>query len=93
MKMEPTVSSETSAIRTQTPGNYPKRKKLHLEHGESSKTRRIKLVCGCFLLIVFTGHIPAASIIQNFTGLDEMNKPVSGLPCNWTTCTPECCTS
>jgi len=28
MKMEPTVSSETSAIRTQTPGNYPKRNKL-----------------------------------------------------------------
>ena len=39
MKMEPTVSSEASAIRTQTPGNYPKRNKLHLEHGESLKTR------------------------------------------------------
>ena len=39
MKMEPIVSSETSAIRTQTPGNYPKRNKLHLEHGESIKTR------------------------------------------------------
>jgi len=26
--MEPIVSSETSAIRTQTPGNYPKRNKL-----------------------------------------------------------------
>jgi len=37
MKMEPIVSSETSAIRT--PGNYPKRNKLHLEHGESLKTR------------------------------------------------------
>jgi len=36
MKYE--VSSETSAIRTQTPGNYPKRNKLHLEHGESLKT-------------------------------------------------------
>jgi len=33
------VSSETSAIRTQTPGNYPKRNKLHLEHGESLKTK------------------------------------------------------
>jgi len=32
-------SSETSPIRTQTPGNYPKRNKLHLEHGESLKTR------------------------------------------------------
>jgi len=37
--MEPIVSSETSAVRTQTPGNYPKRNKLHLEHGESLKTR------------------------------------------------------
>jgi len=41
MKMEPIVSSETSAIRTQTPGNYPKRNNLHLEHGESLRTRRI----------------------------------------------------
>jgi len=32
------VSSETSAIRTQTPGNYPKRNNLHLEHGESLRT-------------------------------------------------------
>jgi len=39
MKMEPIVSSETSAIRTQTPENYPKRNKFHLEHGESLKTR------------------------------------------------------
>jgi len=39
MKMEPIVSSETSAIRTQTLGNYPKRNKLHLEHSESLKTR------------------------------------------------------
>jgi len=30
MKMEPTVSSETSAIRTQTTGNYPKRNTLHV---------------------------------------------------------------
>jgi len=39
MKMELIVSSETSAIRTQTPENYPKRNKLHLEHDESLKTR------------------------------------------------------
>jgi len=30
MKMEPIVSSETSAIRTQTPGNYPKMNKLQI---------------------------------------------------------------
>ena len=40
MKMEPTVSSETSAVRTQTSGNYPKGNKSHLEHGESLKTRK-----------------------------------------------------
>ena len=39
MKMEPIVSSETSAIRTQMPGNYPKRNNLHLEHGKSLRTR------------------------------------------------------
>ena len=31
MKMEPIRSSETSAIKTQTPGNYPKRNILQLE--------------------------------------------------------------
>ena len=30
MKMEPIVSSETSAIKSQTPGNYPKRNKLQV---------------------------------------------------------------
>ena len=48
MKMEPIVSSETSAIKSQTPGNYPKRNKLHLQHGESLRTR--------LLLISNRGH-------------------------------------
>jgi len=39
--MEPTVSSEMSEIRTHTPGIYPKRNELHLDHGESLKTRNI----------------------------------------------------
>ena len=39
--MEPIVSSETSAIKSQTPGNYPKRNKLHLQHGESLRTRKV----------------------------------------------------
>jgi len=47
MKMEPIVSSETSAIRTQTPGNYPKRNNLHLEHGESLRTKFTIFVIGC----------------------------------------------
>ena len=37
MKMEPIRSSETSAIKTQTPRNYPKRNILQLKHGESLK--------------------------------------------------------
>ena len=54
MNMEPIVSSETSAIRTQTPGNYPKRNKLHLEHGESLKTRLI-YICVCMFVCVRAG--------------------------------------
>jgi len=39
MRMEPTDSSETSAINvTWTPGTYPKDNKLQLEHGESLKS-------------------------------------------------------
>ena len=39
MKMEPTEGSETSAIRTKTPENYPKENILHTEHGKSLKSR------------------------------------------------------
>ena len=37
--MEPIEGSETSAIRTKTPGNYPKENILLIEHGESLKSR------------------------------------------------------
>ena len=39
MKMEPIRSSETSAIKTQTTGNYAKRNILQLKNGESWKTK------------------------------------------------------
>ena len=39
LKMEPIQCSETSAIITQTLGNYPKENILHIEHGESLKSR------------------------------------------------------
>ena len=48
-KMEPIVSSETSAIKSQTPGNYPKRNKLHLQHGESLKRR----YNGLFIIVLY----------------------------------------
>jgi len=38
--MEPIEGSETSAIRAKTPGNYPKENILHIEHGESLKSRK-----------------------------------------------------
>jgi len=54
MKMEPIVSSETSAIRTQRPGNYPKRNKLHLNgFTVDSHWARAVLLCGG----LFTGKI------------------------------------
>ena len=43
MRMEPTESSETSAINvTWAPGTYPKDNKLQLEHSESLKSRLLQ---------------------------------------------------
>ena len=42
LKMKPIEGSETSAFRTQTPGNYPKENILRKEHGESLKSRNIE---------------------------------------------------
>jgi len=39
LKMEPMEGSETSAFRTQTPGNYPKENIIHKEYGESLKSK------------------------------------------------------
>ena len=54
MKMEPIESSETSAIRTQTPGNYSKESTIHIKHGESLKS-------GILL------YMPSALILKDFT--------------------------
>jgi len=66
MKMEPIVSSETSAIKSQTPGNYPKRNKLHLQHGESLRTKKIKNIRELYRdLIDFKyGYQPSTNIIN-----------------------------
>jgi hypothetical protein len=37
-----TECSETSAYKIQTPGNHPKERKQHSEHGESLKSRKIE---------------------------------------------------
>ena len=44
MKMEPIETSETSATRTQTPGNYPKENTIHLKYGESLKSRILRFI-------------------------------------------------
>ena len=41
MKMERIESSETSALKTQTPGDYPKNTIRHSTHGESLKSSNI----------------------------------------------------
>ena len=47
MKMEQTESSETSAYKIQTPGNYPKENIQHTEHGESLKSKRLDMSPFC----------------------------------------------
>jgi len=49
MKTELIEGSETSVVRTQTLGNYPKENILHIEHGESLKPR----IQQKFFLIIF----------------------------------------
>jgi hypothetical protein len=44
MKMEPIEGSETWALKTQTPGKYPKENILHKEHGESLKSRKLQFL-------------------------------------------------
>jgi len=63
MKMEPIASSETSAIKSQTPGNYPKRNKLHLQHGESLRTRSPEgFLSFRFMLYVLVGQDSSVGI-------------------------------
>jgi len=71
MKIEPIVSSEASAIRTQTPGNYPKRNKLHLEHGESLKTRTARK---CLQRVTGGGLWDKLKIIRNLLLLNRLKK-------------------
>jgi len=61
MKYFITDSDIESAIRTQTPGNYPKRSTLHLEHGESLKT--IELPSSNERILFFPLGHPVASYV------------------------------
>ena len=64
MKMEPIRSSETSAIKTQTPGNYPKRNILHLlTHRPLELYQLLVAVCYCWyeLLVYLRSWIKMTS--------------------------------
>jgi len=64
------VSSETSTIRTQTPGNYPKRNKLHLEHGGSLKTRIPNILIFPYILsLSFSLSLSLSLITDTLVGL------------------------
>ena len=81
MKMEPIRSSETSAIKTQTPGNYPKRNILQLKHGESLKTsmvtvsRRQSLDMRCLVFLTTSSQVPGYCLQQRTV----QAQPVCGL--------------
>ena len=54
MKMELIGGSETSAIRTQTPRNYPKENILHIEYGERLKSRKYTIfVAHCMNVCIY----------------------------------------
>src|SRR5215475_2760653 len=59
MKMEQTESSETSAYKIQTPGNYPEESIQHSEHGESLKSgnKLISVTCCVCILLYVAFHI------------------------------------
>ena len=58
MKMEPIVSSETSAIRTQTPGNYPKRNNINKGINTCSSAGACPVSClECFSVVLFQNNL------------------------------------
>jgi hypothetical protein len=66
MKMELIEGSETSAIRTQTPGNYTKENILHKEHGESLKSLIFCVYLDGFPASLSHNGFPMLSLISNY---------------------------
>jgi len=78
--MEPIVSSETSAIRTQTPGNYPKRNNLHLEHGESLRTKKIIVLRNVHFVVQCTEVAAGARVVDRRRAKRTFTVPATFLP-------------
>jgi len=65
MKMEPIVSSETSAIRTQTPGNYPKRNNTYwFATGTMDKRNRLNVTCVYCLSFIYALDFSTKSCVS-----------------------------
>ena len=90
MKMECIRSSETSAIKIQTPGNYPKMNILQLKHGESLKTRM-------FVVAIFLFGVPRCIMYLKTSYLTAYRSVCCA--CSWEQgtvsikCTQVCCNS
>ena len=65
MKMEPIVSSETSAIRTQTPGNYPKRNNLHVESYSKNKFEKLVHLIGFIIRTYYDARSPERQVLPS----------------------------
>jgi len=70
MKMEPIVSSETSAIRTQTPGNYPKRNNLKFNNFQIFPFRITSHFLFKFLVEIFNyGRFSVGTVLLSLSPL------------------------
>jgi len=71
MKMEQTECSETSAYKTQTPGNYPEENIQHTENGESLKSRIWYLFDTVYHSIIKTVYTRFHFHLKHSFGLDD----------------------
>ena len=72
MKMEPIVSSETSVIRTQTPGNYPKRNNLHKKN--STEVRNGKLPNTQGRIVNVLAHLLGEKLARSYTEFMQLQN-------------------
>jgi hypothetical protein len=99
--MEQTECSETSAFKTQTPGNYPKEIIQHSKHGESLNSRSVKHVSKAILFADDTSVIVNDKDHDSFKqktnlALTTLNKwlyinqlPLNITKTNFIKCTPK----
>jgi len=77
MKMELIEGSETLAIRTQMPGNYPKENILHIEHGKSLKSRYKNAKCVTFVNYGICKELKEKQFFILYSVVSRMSKFVA----------------